>query len=297
MSVRRPGPGGRGWVAAVVLALAAPAPLAAQENPVLRSAAALAAEGRGDSARALVARELRRQRPGENGWVEALYWRARLAVSGDSAERDLRRVALEYPSSPWADDALLELAQIALAAGNPSAAFDLARRLRADYPGSDLQPRAALWAARAAFDTGEPRAACVFLDSARAEAAGDVEFINQVAWYRGRCTPEALAAPPRPAATTTPPRAAPATPGPATPPPVTSGTGWYVQVYASRAAADADGVARRLAAAELPARVVRGADGMHRVRLGPYGAEPAARDAAERARLTIGGRPFLVHQP
>jgi hypothetical protein len=186
--------------------------------------------------------------------------------------------------SPWADDALLELAQLALAAGNPSAGFDLAQRLRADYPGSDLRPRAALWAARAAFETGEPRTACRLLDSARTEAAGDVEFVNQVAWHQGRCAGVALAEGPRPPAATDTPAAREA-------------AGWYVQVYASRQAPDADGVVRRLASAELDARAVRGADGMHRVRLGPYASESAARDASERARRAVGGTPFLVREP
>jgi cell division protein FtsN len=70
-----------------------------------------------------------------------------------------------------------------------------------------------------------------------------------------------------------------------------------VQVYASRQSTDAEGVVRRLAGADLAARLVRGDDGMHRVRLGPFTTEPSARDAAERARRAVGGQPFLVRQP
>ena len=74
----------------------------------------LAAEGRTDSARRLVAAVLARTRPGDSLYVEALYSRGRLGGSADTAERDLRRVAIEYSTSRWADDAMLQLAQLAL---------------------------------------------------------------------------------------------------------------------------------------------------------------------------------------
>lgn len=289
---------GRMWALATASLLLAPAPVHAQDSPAVRAAVALAAEGRGDSARVLVDRALRSARPGESAWVEALYWRARLAVSGDSAERDLRRVAIEYPSSPWADDALLELAQLALAASNPGPAYELAMRLRSDYPGSDLRPRAALWAARAAFETGDPRSACRLLDSARTEGADDVEFVNQVAYYQGRCSAAVLAAPPSPPSDS--PAPAPPAPAPVARPPAPDTTGaapgWYVQAYASRQAADAQSLARRLTQASLRARVLHGADGFHRVRVGPYPSEAAARDALQRVRRTVGGSPFVVRQ-
>jgi len=284
----------RVWAVAAAFLALAPAVLRAQENPTVRAAVALAAEGRGDSARILVNRALRGASPGDPSWVEALYWRARLAASGDSAERDLRRVAIEYPTSPWADDALLELAQLALAAGNPSSAYQLARRLRSDYPGSDLRPRAALWAARAAFDNGDPRIACQLLDSASTEAAADIEFVNQVAYYQGRCTAAVLATPPRT------PSDAPSAPAPpaAAPAPDTGGAapGWFVQAYASRQPDDAQRVARQLTRANQPARVLAGADGFHRVRVGPYPSEAAAREGIERVRQVVGGAPFVVRQ-
>jgi TolA-binding protein len=147
---------------------------AAQDNPAIRAAVQLAADGRGDSARKIVAAELAKARPGGNAYVEALFWRGRLATSGDSAESDLRHVALDYSNSKWADAALLQLAQLAMAAGNPTAALQLAERLRGDYPGSSLRPRAALWGGRAAFDLGDPATACALLDTARAEAGGDI---------------------------------------------------------------------------------------------------------------------------
>jgi hypothetical protein len=284
-------------VAAVILAglpaLVGASPARAQESAVLRTAITLAGEGRSDSARVLLAGELRRLRMGDAAWVEVLFWRGRLAVSGDSAEADLRRVALEFPASPWADDALLELSQLALAAGNPASAYEVALRLRADYPGSPLGPRAALWAARAAFDTGEPRHACALLDSARVEGAADVEFVNQVAFYRGRCTAALLAPPPAAAAA---PGAPPTTGGGGGTPAasVQVAPGWYVQVLASRRQGEAADVAQRLGSANLSAHVLAGEDGFHRVRVGPFASEAEAREAGVRARRLVGGEPFVV---
>jgi TolA-binding protein len=106
--------------------------LTAQSSPSVRAAVQLAGEGRGDSARHLLDAQLSRSRTGDSTWIEALYWRARLAQGGEPAERDLRRIVVEYGNSPWADDALLQLSQIALTAGNPAAALDYATRLRGD---------------------------------------------------------------------------------------------------------------------------------------------------------------------
>ena len=257
----------------------------AQTSPAIRSAIQLAAEGRSDSAQRLVNAELARSRPGDAAWVEALYFRARLATWGDSAERDLRRVALEYSGSAWADDALLQLSQLALTAGNPASALALAGLVRSDYPDSDLRPRAALWAARAAFEVGEPRTACALLDSARTEGAADIEFVNQVAFYRARCTASVLA----------PPVTAPDT-GSRLPPPA-SRPRFEVQVAAATTDAAAQDVVRRLARAGHEARVVPGDNGVLRVRMGPYATQLAADSAARGARALVGGTPFVVRLP
>ncbi len=269
----------------VPLCLWASVPLAAQELPSVRAAVQLAADGRGDSARILVNVELARHRAGSGPWVEVLFWRGRLAGSGDSAERDLRRVAIEYASSPWADDALLHLAQLALAAGNAAGAYDLAGRLRADYPGSELRSRAALWKGRAAFLTGETRAACALLDSARTEAGADVEFVNQVEFYRGRCAAISAAPPPTPAAA--PPDTTAADPR----------VSFEVQVAAARSEAAARAVADRLTRAGQRARIVAGEDGLRRVRLGPFATREEADQAAQAARRIAGGTPFVVRLP
>jgi len=273
----------------------------AQDNPAIREAIRLAGDGRGDEARRIVAAELSRAGPGETAYIEALYWRARLTAVGDSAERDLRRVAIEYSTSRWAPEALLQLAQLAMAAGNQVSAFALAERLRSDYPDNALRPQAAFWAGRAAFDLGEARGACALLDSARAEGAADIEFMNRVAFYRSRCgmgpartdsarttstLPPAVA---RPSAQPTPARQ------PTAAPPASAPTGRFtVQVAAVRTDREEQGVLRALRGAGFEGRVAAGDDGFRRIRVGDYATEAEALSAARRLRPVVGGRPFVV---
>ena len=200
------------------------------------------------------------------------------------------------------------------------------QRLRADYPGSEVRAQAAYWGGRAAFDAGNQDAACALLDSARAEAAGDIEFQNQIAFYRSRCVtvvsrthprappPEdtqAVAAPAPPLAPAPAPQPvvtapaestrAPARPAPAVDPtratpPVGANAGYEVQVGASRDSVVARRVAERFNQGGLAARVVPGADGYFRVRLGPFATLQQARDASVSARrfMPANDRPFLV---
>ncbi|HXY19530.1 MAG TPA: SPOR domain-containing protein [Gemmatimonadales bacterium] len=298
----RHGAGARTVVRASLTVLCAVAASArssrAQDNPALRTAVQLAAEGRGDSARRIVDAEIAKARPGEPAYVEALYWRGRLALSGDSAERDLRRVAIEYSTSPWADQALLQLAQLAQAAGNSAAALQLAGRLRSDYPTSALRARAALWGGRAAFEVGDPATACALLDSARAESPGDVEFLNQVAFYRGRCA--AIATTPR-ADTSSPPggRGAPPDTARAAARPDSTSTArpvarFDVQVTATKSSRTAQTLLDRLTKAGQPGHVVKGSDGLLRVRVGPFATEAEASAAATRLRRSVGGHPFVI---
>lgn len=298
---------------ALLLLAIMPTVAAAQSSPQLVEAMRLSGEGRSDSARRIVAAVLARSRPGDSLYVEALYSRGRLAASADTAERDLRRVAIEYSTSRWADDAMLQLAQLALAAGNAPSALAQVQRLRADFPGSELRPQAAYWGARASFVTGDNPSACALLDSARAEAAGDVEFQNQVSFYRARCltvvSPSHPRAPPAedatPLATPTPtpaqPTPAPAQPSQPTQPtqpsqPTQLSSGYEVQVGAPRDSEVAARIAARFTREGLAAHVRHDPDGYFRVRLGPFATLQQARDAAARAQrfMPAGERPFVV---
>ena len=284
------------WRFAVPLCVGAavPARICAQDDPAIRSAVQLATEGRGDSARRMVASVLAGARPGDSGFVEALYWRGRLATWGDSAERDLRRVALEFSTSRWADDALLQLTQLAVVAGNPASARALAERIRSDYPGSDLRARAAFWAGRAALEMDDVPGGCAELDSARTEAPDDIEFQNQLRYHRTRCPAARPAAPDPPSAPPVPATAAPLQPDTATPAPAAS---FLVQVAASRS----DGQIRRfvdlVTRGGFPARVVPGPGGYRRVRIGPFSTLREAEAAARQAKRMVGGEPYVVREP
>lgn len=309
-------------VAACLSAAAlAPAALRAQTSPELVGAMQLAAEGRTDSARQVVAAVLARTRPGDSLYVEALYCRGRLGSNADSARHDLERVAIEFSNSRWADDALLQLTQLALTSGNPAGALGYAQRLRSDYPSSPLHAAAALWGGRAAFDAGQAPVACALLDSARAEDPGDIEFENQVAFFRSRCTSVALAPATTPAAApdsahqaaavpaaaatpaaasqasaTTAPAPTPATPPAARSPAPPAAAPYAVQVAATRTPAAAREVAGRMTRAGFTAGVLHGRDGYYRVQLGPYTTLAAARAAAQRASRLVHGRPFVVRR-
>jgi cell division protein FtsN len=255
-----------------------------------------------------VAAELARARVGDPAYVEALYWRGRLATSGDSAVQDFRRVAIEYSTSRWADQALLQLTQLALAAGKPAEALEDARRIRSDYPQSTVRSRAAMWAGRAAFEAGDPVAACASLDSAKQEAAGDIELVNQIAYYRSRCPAALAAAPPTgpavPARADTPAARADTARGGAraggvVPPtaPASRPQQFEVQVTATRSSRSAHAMLERVKRAGLNGRIVAGADGYQRVRAGPFSTRRDAEAAAERLRRTVGGHPLVVPAP
>jgi len=107
--------------------------------------------------------------------ARALLLRARLATSWDGAEEALRAVALGYPVSSHAPEALLMLGQglIASAAIQPASnavtrATGYLERLVTEYPATHLRGPALLWLARAYRLGGRVPLACARLDDALA---------------------------------------------------------------------------------------------------------------------------------
>ena len=170
-------------------------------------------------------------------YPEVLFTRASLSATAAQAERDYRRLFVEFPLSPRAADALLRLAQLEIARGDRALALKHLERLTREHPGTPALPRANYWLARVRFESGDTRNGCAALDAARAAASpGDVELRNQIAYYAGRCgvqsaapaataraatapATETAAAPPlgAPAASATPsPPASPASPSSST---------------------------------------------------------------------------------
>src|SRR3989442_12957373 len=154
-----------------------------------------------------------------------------IAPAAASAATSLQRVVVEYGWSPWADDALLRLAQLHYAQGDPASAAQAAERLRRDYPDSPLKARADFWGARGYFDLRDEPRGCALIQEALTGAGDDIEFRNQVSYYAARCggtvgtpppatSPPPLPPPPPPLPPPPPPPPAPGPPKPPPPPPV-----------------------------------------------------------------------------
>ncbi len=271
-----------------LLAGVAGGPAAAQD---LADARRMAQQGQVDSARAALARLLAATPPTDTLYPEILYAQGGLAASTTDMQRAFQRVALEYPNSPWADDALLRLAQIEFAVNDPRGALRQVERLRGDYPASPLLPIAALWGARAHFALDNTAAGCVLLADGLTHAGDDIELRNQLEFHRGRCGADG--ADRRADAPTPAPVVRPADTAPAVGPAARPGVGWRVQLAALGSRATADELVASVRAAGYEAVVVEEA-GLFKVRAGPWAERADAAHALETLRARFGGQPFLV---
>ena len=113
--------------------------LAAQNDPRLTAAVRLAQDGLSDSARAVVGRLLGSLEPGDSLYAEALYTMGFLAANEADRRLHLRRVVVDYSQSDWADDALLQLAQLDYAVGNTEATVRQIEVLLRDYPATPVR--------------------------------------------------------------------------------------------------------------------------------------------------------------
>jgi len=205
-------------------------------DSIFRRARRLVSEGDGAAGRALVDSLLRAAPEGTPAYGDALFWRGALAETAVDAERDYRRVIVEYPLSPYADDALLSLAELEQARGDRAAAYQHLQRFVREHPASPARARAGLAAARLAFEQHDNSHGCAMISEARASVGtSDVELRNQIEYYGSHCsTATANASPatppaatPRSTANVTPAgasRGAPVPPATATPAPRTTGS-------------------------------------------------------------------------
>lgn len=162
-------------------------PLYAQTDSRLVEVIREAQEGRGDSARTKVRRLLSATSPTDSLYPQIIYTQAMVASEAEEMRRQLQRVAVEYSSSSWADEALLRLVQLDYASGNLEGAARNLERLRSDYPGSPLLPQASYWAARTYFDQKNPELACRWVADGMAGSQGNVELQNQLGYLDQRC--------------------------------------------------------------------------------------------------------------
>ncbi|HEX7981615.1 MAG TPA: SPOR domain-containing protein [Gemmatimonadaceae bacterium] len=198
-------------------------PLPATDS-IFRRARRLVSEGDGTMGRALVDSLLRAAREGTPAYGDALFWRGALAETAADAERDYRRVIVEYPLSPYSDDALLSLAELEQARGDRAAAYQHLQRFVREHPASPARARAGLAAARLAFEQHDSRSGCAMISEARASTS-DIELRNQIEYYGSHCATTAATASPAPAPAVTPSSTANVTPAGvsrgAPPPPAT----------------------------------------------------------------------------
>ena len=302
-------------------------------DSLFKRARRMVGEGNGSAGRALVDSVLKHAEEGSSAYGDALYWHGALAETAADAERDYRRVIVEYPLSHYADDALLAIVELEQARGDRAGALAHLQRFVREHPVSPARGVAALAAARLAFEQRDTRAGCSLINDARSSApATDVELRNQIDYFGSRCagvatdavsmaTPApivpardstpATSAPKKVVAETpakTPPKTQPAKPvaSEPTPAPVAQpkkapeampkARGVYtIQLAAYGTRADADALVAKLAKRGVKARV-SGTSKPFRVRLDFYQTRQAALDevTALKQRGIIG---FVTEEP
>jgi len=281
-----------------VATLLAAASAGAQQDPRLVDAVRLAREGMADSARAITGRLLATTPATSPLYPELLYTIAAVASNEQDRRLYLRRVTIEHSNSPWADNALLGLAQLDYAAGKPDGTMRTIDQLMSDYPASDVLAEASFWGARAAFERNDPRRACAWLATGLAATGTDVELRNRLDFVNLQCqnlppdTAVVVVPPPVPA-----PAPAPPPPPPAPEPQPSAGPAWYVQVAAMADRAALDRVAAALREMGYEASMVAGPGNLQKIRAGRWSTRALAQAEVARIRARFGGQPFIVQDP
>ncbi len=296
-------------LAAVAAFLAIAAPVAAQNttqpapDPVFVRAQQMITAGHDTAGRAVLDSVLDATPEGTPRYAEALFWRGRFNKTSAGAERDYRRVVVEYPLSPRAAESLLLLAQLEMTRRDQASARMHLERLQREHPGSSVSTRGSVMLAQLAFSDGDDAVGCGAVAAAKEGLrAGDVELRNQLDYYSTRCSNLAAriaagdTASVTAAAAASPPSSSPG-PDSATPTSTRSGANtaasrtreFSVQVAAYETRADAEAAAKRLTGRGFSARVVPGGR-PYRVRVGRY----PTRERAEAARRQVGGRAIIV---
>ena len=263
----------------LVLALTVAATSAsAQTDARLKTAVQLAAEGLPDSATAIVNGLLAVTPVSDPLYPEILYTQGSIARTTTEMQRAFQKVAVEYPNSPWADDALLRLAQMDFAARNYPGTVRGAEQIRGNDPSSPLIPAAAYWAARAEFEQGRTAEGCAWITRGLASESTDVEAKNRLEFLQGRCVPGANDS------------------GSAAPlPPAQPATGpWGVQVAVGSSQASANSVLADLKAMGLTGTAVQESGNLYKVRVTGLASRAAADSAVVRIKAKLGGSPFVL---
>lgn len=183
------------------LLLLLPSLLLAQSDSTLRTAGdsaiararAMFNEGKEAEGRKVLDSIVRVNAPDSTIYPEALYWRGALAATAADAERDYRRLLIEAPLAPRAEDAMLQLANLLQARGDRRGASDHLQRFMITYANNPARPRVALSLVRLLFDQGpqQQARACEALRMARDVIPKEnLETRNQLEYYEPRCVAE-----------------------------------------------------------------------------------------------------------
>jgi hypothetical protein len=269
----------------------------AAANAVFARARQLVVNGSGAAGRLLVDSVLAATSPDSADYPEALYWRAALAPSPADAERDYRRIVVEYTFSPRTGDALIQLAQLELARADRDAAESHLRRFLIEQPDHGQRGRAGYLLARLLIDRNDIPHGCAALARTRSDVPADsVELRNQVDYLVPRCDGvDTSGAPARVAADSATARTSSAETGRGKGKTTsTATTGKYtIQVasYQTREAADA--LAKRLTVTGTEARVV-GKAKPFRVRVGYFETRAAATETLKQLKTKGFKNPFVT---
>ena len=255
---------------------------------VYRRAQRLVNDGQGAEGRTLVDSMLNAAEPRTPAEAEALFWRATLAASWDSAQRDYLRLMLEHERSPRAGDAMLRLAQGEAARGDRETALRYLERLAREAPDSPARAEAGLWQGRLLLERGSRTPGCAALQAARPLLKpGSIELENQFEYLMRAC-PDSATLAAEEAAAAAPARASPTTTAPS--------AAWSVQVGALSTADEANALVERLRARGYEARV-DSRTAPFRVRFGGFGTRAAAAAAAEEYKTKERADAFIVEVP
>lgn len=164
------------------------APAATVDSAGFERARQMVLGGNAVAGRALADSLVQAMPAGTPAFGDALYWRATIAATAADAERDYRRIIIEYPLAPHAGDALLALAQLEMSRGDRVAATSHLDRFLLEFPERNDRPRAGLWLGRLLLEQNDVPKACAVLRQADASVPADqVELKNQIEYYTPRC--------------------------------------------------------------------------------------------------------------
>jgi hypothetical protein len=249
-------------------------------DSVFARARQLVVNGNGSAGRVLIDSVVAATSPDSAIYADALYWRAALATTSADAERDYRRIIVDYPNAAHSGDALFQLAQIEAARGDRSAATVHLDRFMLENPNSGERGRVGLLLVRTSFDAGDAQHACIALGRALHDVPSDqVELRNQLDYYSPRCSSVDTS---RVASATGASGSTTAKDSARHEPAVPKGK-YTLQVASYTSKADADRLTNRLKARGLDARLV-GVTKVYRVRVGHYETRAAATAAARQLK-------------